>query len=305
MRFLINLPNCMHVSAMTQPWERDLTGPDIVGVARTAEELGFSGVFLPEHFMTPLEHLEASGNHYFHASTALGFLAGATETIPVGSMLNVLPLQHPLITAKAIATLDWLSGGRAFATFGVGWLKQEFDVIGVPFHRRGQMADEYMEALLELWESDKPTYDGEFVSFQNMAFGPKPVQRPHPPLWFGGDADAVLRRAARFGNGWVPWQTRPADLPARIDYLKSRPEYDDRPFAVFYSVALAMIGEEHSTLATLDASRPTAEQVIDQCGRMAELGVTDTWVPPPAVAGVDAYLDHMRWVAEEVAPKVR
>jgi probable F420-dependent oxidoreductase len=295
----------MHVAAFTQPWEHGLTGADIVRVAKVAEELGFTGVFLPEHFVTPNEHLDLSGNHYFHASTAQGFLMGATSTISVGSLLNVLPLQHPVITAKALATLDWFSGGRAFATLGVGWLKHEYDIIGVPFEKRGRMADEYLEAIFELWHSDSPTYEGEFVSFRDIAFGPKPIQRPHPPLWLGGDADAVLRRAARFGDGWTPWQTRPKDLPARLDYLRSQPGFTDRPFAVFYSLALAMIGDEHSVISTpADAGKPTAQEVIDQCGQLVDLGVTDTWVPPPVVDGLEEYLDHMRWVAEEVMPNL-
>ncbi|BCO34365.1 LLM class F420-dependent oxidoreductase [Mycobacterium heckeshornense] len=305
MRFAVYLPNCMHVAAITQPWEHELTGLEIAGVAKRAEQLGYSMVFLPEHFLTPRGHLELSGNHYFDATTAQAFIAGATSTIRIGSMVTILPLHNPVIAAKSIATLDWFSGGRAQVTIGVGWLKEEYDVIGVPFTKRGRITDEYLAAMFELWGSDSPSFDGEFVKFNDVAFGPKPIQQPRPVVWMGGDADAVLRRAARFGDGWAPWLTKPDELPAKIDYLRSQPGFDDRPFSVFYSLAVLSIGEQH---AIVEDSRAhygqSAQQVIDTCGRLAELGVTDTWVNPPPLDDFNAYLDHMQWVAEEVIPKV-
>src|ERR1700727_2760068 len=112
MRFTVYLPNCMHVAAITQPWEHQLTGADIARVAQRAEQLGYSMVFLPEHFLTPTDHLELSGDHYFDATTAQAFIAGATSTITIGSMVTILPLHNPVIAAKAIATLDGLPCGR-------------------------------------------------------------------------------------------------------------------------------------------------------------------------------------------------
>jgi Luciferase-like monooxygenase len=220
-------------------------------------------------------------------------------------MVTILPLHNPVIAAKAIATLDWLSGGRAQVTVGVGWLKDEFDIIGVPFNKRGRIVDECLAAMFELWHNDSPHFDGEFVKFGDVAFGPKPISRPHPVLWMGGDADAVLRRAARFGDGWAPWLTKPAELPAKLDYLRSQPGFDDRPFSVFYSLAVLSIGQEHAIVDDPNAQfGQSAQQVIDNCGMLAELGVTDTWVNPPPVQDFNAYLDHLQWVAEEIIPKV-
>ncbi len=158
MRFAVYLPDCMHVAAITQPWEHALTGRDIALAAQTAERLGYSMVFLPEHYLTPTSHLELSGNHYFDATTAQAFLAGATSTITIGSMVTILPLHSPVIAAKSIATLDWLSGGRGQVTVGVGWLKEEYDAIGVPFSKRGRIADESLAAMFELWHSDTPQF---------------------------------------------------------------------------------------------------------------------------------------------------
>ncbi|MDV3132840.1 TIGR03619 family F420-dependent LLM class oxidoreductase [Mycobacterium sp. 29Ha] len=305
MRFAVYLPNCMHVAAITQPWEHDLGGRDIANVANRAEELGYSMVFLPEHFFTPTSHVELSGNHYFDATTAQAFIAGATSTITIGSMVTILPLHNPIVAAKQIATLDWLSGGRAQVTVGVGWLKDEFDAIGVPFNKRGRVVDESLAAMFELWHSDTPSFDGEFVKFDDIAFGPKPIRQPHPVIWMGGDADAVLRRAARFGDGWAPWLTKPDELPAKLDYLRSQPGFEDRPFSVFYSLAMLSIGQEHAIVDDPNAQfGQSAQQVIDNCNMLAEYGVTDTWVNPPPLDDFNAYLDHMAWVAEEVIPKV-
>ncbi len=303
MRFFVLLPNCMQVSAISQPWERSLNGRAIARVATTAERLGYSMVVLPEHFLIPTSHVELSGDHYFDATTAQAFVAGATSTIRVGSMVTILPLHHPVSAAKQIATLDWFSGGRSQVTFGVGWLKEEYDAMGVPFAKRGHMADEYLAAIIELWTSESPCMEGEFVKFSDVSFGPKPARKP--VIWMGGDADAVLRRAARFGDGWAPWLTKPAELPAKIEYLRSQPGFDDRPFAVAYSLAALSIGEGHAIVTDPNAEfGQSTEQVIDSCNRLADLGVTDTWVNPPAVGDFDAYLEHMQWVAEEIMPKV-
>jgi hypothetical protein len=159
--------------------------------------------------------------------------------------------------------------------------------------------------MFELWHSDSPSYDGEFVKFDEIAFGPKPISEPHPTVWIGGDADAALRRAARFGDGWAPWLTKPDELPAKLDYLRSQPGFDDRPFSVFYSLAVLSIGQEHAIVDDPNAQfGQSVQQVIDNCNMLAERGVTDTWVNPPPVDDFNAYLDHMQWVAEEIIPKV-
>src|SRR5215217_5614775 len=154
-------------------------------------------------------HVDTSGSHFIDATTTQAVIAGATTRIKVGSMLTLLPLHNPVVMAKAICTLDWLSGGRAAMTVGLGWQEDEYRALGVPWSERGSRMDDYLGAMLELWHSDSPRFDGEHISFADIVFEPKPVQRPHPPLWVGGDVDASLRRAARFGDGWAPWLTPP------------------------------------------------------------------------------------------------
>jgi len=305
MKFSFAMPNTVRVKALTQPFELDVTGADQTVMAKRAEELGYDMIPIPEHFIVPTAHVELSGPHYFHSTVAQAFIAGATQRIRVNSCVTLLPLQHPVILAKALATADWMSNGRITVTFGVGWDAEEFKILGVPFHERGRMADEYLAAIVELWTSDSPEFDGKYVSFKDVAFEPKPVQKPHLPIWMGGDAEAMLKRAARYASGWFPWLTKPEDIPAKLDFIKSQPTYDGRPFEVLYGVGSAQIGEGHVVIDD-PTQRPgmSAEEIIDQLGWFAELGVTMTGVPIPPVKDVDAYLDYAQWVIEEIKPKV-
>ncbi|MBX7431383.1 TIGR03619 family F420-dependent LLM class oxidoreductase [Mycobacterium sp. Y57] len=305
MRFVLNMPHTMELKALTQPWELSVSGADQAVVARRAEELGYDMLAVPEHFVVPHTHVELSGAHYFHSTVAQAFIAGATTTIAVNSCVTLLPLQHPIVTAKALATADWMSGGRIMVTFGVGWDAEEFEALGVPFQERGRMADEYLAAIIELWTNESPRFEGRYVAFDNLAFGPKPVQKPHPPIWIGGDANPALRRAARFASGWIPFLTQPDEIPAKIDYIKSQPTFDGRAFEVCYALGTSLIGEGHVVVDD-PTQQPgmSAAEIIDHLGRFAELGVTMTSVPIPPVTDVGAYLDHAQWVIEEIKPHV-
>jgi probable F420-dependent oxidoreductase len=305
MKFGFAMPNTARVKALTQSFEPNVTGTDQVAMARRAEELGYDVIPIPEHFVVPNTHVDLSGPHYFHSTVAQAFIAGATQRIRIISTVTLLPLQHPVILAKALSTADWMSNGRITVTFGVGWDAEEFRILGVPFHERGRMADEYLAAIVELWTSDSPEFDGKYVSFKDLAFEPKPVQKPHLPIWIGGDAEPMLKRAARYASGWFPWLTSPVDIPAKIDFIKSQPTYDGRPFDVMYGLGTSQIGEGHQVVDD-PTQQPgmSAQEIIDQLGWFSELGVTMTGVPIPPVKDVDAYLDYAQWVIEEIKPKV-
>ena len=140
MKLNIGVPKSMKVAAMVQPWEDPLSGNDVGNLMAQADALGFNKCMLGEHFIIPQEHVALSGDWYFHTVVALGFIGGRTKNLRLSSSVSILPLQNPIVQAKAWSTLDWLSGGRAEALFGVGWLKEEFDILGVPFAKRGRMA---------------------------------------------------------------------------------------------------------------------------------------------------------------------
>ena len=305
MKFAFPLPHMLRLKAITQPWEAAVTGADQTRMVKRAEAMGYDMIAIPEHFVIPTDHVELSGPHYLQSTVAQAYIAGATETIRLNSCVTVLPLQHPIALAKALATADWMSSGRMMVTFGVGWLEREFDFLGVPFGERGRIADEYLEAIIELWTSESPHFEGKYVSFHDMAFEPKPVQEPHPPVWVGGDADAALKRAARFASGWWPFLTPPEKIAERVEFLKSQPGYDGRPFEVMHGLGTNRVGEGHRVVKDPRA-RPgmSAQEIIDRLNRLAEQGVTFSAVPVPAVRGIDEYLDYADWVIEEIKPNV-
>lgn len=306
MKFAFPMPHILRLKAMLQPWEERVTGADQTRLAKLADELGYDMLAFGEHIVVPREHVELSGPHYFHSAAGMGYYAGATQRIRVNCTLAILPLHNPLVLAKALATIDWMSSGRVDVTFGVGWLEREFEIMGVPFHERGRISEEYVAAMIELWTKDDPVFEGKYVSFRDIAFEPKPVQKPHLPIWFGGDSDAALKRTARYGSGWVPWLTKPADIAARIDFIKSQPDYKGGPFEVCYGLATSRVGEGHSVNENPDA-RPgmSAQEIIDKLGQLKDQGVTMSSIPIPAVKDIEAYADYARWVIEEIKPKVQ
>jgi probable F420-dependent oxidoreductase len=305
MKLAFAVPHMMRLKAMRQPWEASVTGADQTRLARWADKLGYAMISVPEHYLIPDEHVELSGPHYFSAYPAMAYLAGATERIRVNSCVALLPLQHPVVTAKTLATIDWMSGGRLMVTFGVGWLEKEFDIMGVPFRERGARSEEYIQAIIELWTAESPSFEGRYVSFSGVAFEPKPVQRPHPPVWFGGDANPALRRVARYASGWWPFLTKTEDIPARLDYIRSQPDYSGGLTDVFAGFA-TQVGEGHVARAADPKARAgmSKEEIIDRLGWMADLGVTMTSVPVPKVSGIAEYMEYTQWVAEEIMPRV-
>ncbi len=305
MRYLFPVPNTSRVRAVSHAWEQGVGGPEQRRAARRADELGFDYIQVPEHLVVPARHVELSGAHYFHAASAQAFFLGATERIRLVSAVTILPLQHPIAHAKALATIDWLSSGRCSVAFGLGWLRGEYEALGVPFEKRGRLMDEYLEAIIALWTQDAPEYAGEFVSFRNIAFEPKPVQQPHVPIWIGGDSDPALKRAARFATGWAPYLTKPGDFRDRLDFMKSQPGYHGQEFEVMYTLAFGQMGSGHVAIegAPGTAAMSTGE-MVDLMGWLRDCGVTIAGYAIPPVPSFEAYLDHAQWFIEEVKPRV-
>ena len=300
------MPHMLQLKATMQPWEMQVTGADQTRLAKWAEKLGYEMIAVPEHHIIPAKHADLSGPFYFNAHTAMAHFAGATETIRVNSCINILPLQNPIVLAKSLATMDWLSSGRVTITFAVGWLEEEFDILGVPFHERGAMAEEYIQAIIELWTADKPEFEGRYVSFKDVAFEPRPVQKPHLPIWFGGDAAPVLKRVARYAQGWWPFLTRPEDIPGRIGFIKSQPGYNGQLADVYYGMSTSRVGEGHKVIDDPDArAGQSRQEIIDRLSHLKGLGVTWSSVPIPPLPSIEAYYDYTQWVAEEIAPAIR
>jgi probable F420-dependent oxidoreductase len=304
-KIAFSMPHLMRLKASPLPWEGAVTGADQTLMAKRADALGYDMISVPEHFIIPNEHVDLSGPHYFHAAAGQSYFAGATDRILINSSIAILPLQHPIVTAKALATADWLSSGRIIATFGVGWLEREFDILGVPFHERGAMSEEYIAAIIELWTKDSPAFEGRYVSFKDVAFEPKPFTKPHLPIWMGGDADIVLKRTAKYASGWWPFLTKPEDLPARIDFIKSQPAFTGGPFEVMYGFGTTRVGEGHKVVDDPSLHLQMSKQeILDRLGWFKTLGVTMSSFPVPMVSGVQEYLDYAQWAIEEIKPSL-
>jgi probable F420-dependent oxidoreductase len=241
--------------------------------------------------------------------TAMAFVAGATQRLIVDSSVIVLPYHHPVVLAKAASTLDLLTGGRVRLSIGVGHAKHEFDALGVPFHERGRVADEYLAAMIELWTSEHPAFRGRYVKFDRIAFEPKPVQVPYPPIWIGGNSRAAMRRAARH-DGWFPWLVTADELPGCLDYIRSQPEFAarSRPFDVSLPVTILAVDEEHRPRheAGGRVAVPASRQgMIDAIGHLQDIGVTWTSVPAPPTHSLAEHLDTLHRIAEEIIPAFR
>src|SRR5207245_4886965 len=129
--------------------------------------------------------------------------------------------RQPVLMAKMLTTIDTLSNGRLICGVGVGWWKQEIEILGAPFHARGRQADEMLRVFKELWTSDRPAFNGEFYRFDDIGFAPKPVQKPHPPIWVGGDSASAFRRVIELGDGWHASGKTPAEMRDRIARLRA------------------------------------------------------------------------------------
>ncbi|HUQ39129.1 MAG TPA: LLM class F420-dependent oxidoreductase [Acidimicrobiales bacterium] len=192
-------------------------GPEhAAGLARIAEESGFESLWTVEHVVVPAGYespypYSASGKMPGPEETPipdpliwLSYVAAVTRTIKLATGILILPQRNPVVLAKEAATLDVLSGGRFLLGIGVGWLREEFDCIGVPFSERGARTDEYVAAMRSLWTEAEPTFDGRFASFAKAKSHPQPVQSGGVPIHVGGHTEAAARRAGRLGDGFFP-----------------------------------------------------------------------------------------------------
>lgn len=263
-------------------------------ITRLAEELGFESVWGGEHVIFPSKiesayPYTADGRVPATPETPipdpliwLAYVAAAAPTLRLGTCILILPQRNPLILAKELATLDHLSDGRVELGIGVGWMKEEFDALGVPWERRGRRNDEYVEALRMIWSGGNVEYHGEFVDFEPLTCTPLPKQGPNIPILVGGDSPAALRRAARLADGYFPGEGDAVQLGNLIEALNEECARQERDPA---SIEInAMFGAHLRNPATgIDIMR--------------ELGVGRIMVPAFAFAG-EGGLDRMRAFAE-------
>jgi probable F420-dependent oxidoreductase len=204
---------------------------NMAAIAQQAETLGFESVWLPEHLVFPT----VIESRYPYAAAPpinpatplldpmvlLAQVAAVTSRIRLGTNIYILPLRHPLTTARMGVTLDIVSNGRLTFGVGAGWLREEFDAVGIDFESRGARLREGVRILRSLWTESEPEFHGKFYSFGPVKFEPKPVQKPHPPIVFGGETAAALRRAAALGDGWYGVNHSPESAAARVTEIRN------------------------------------------------------------------------------------
>lgn len=187
-------------------------------LAATGEKLGFEVMWVNDHVVMPLSidsrypytdtgQFNEFGDtgDYLEQLTVLSFLASRTSTVKLLTSVMVVPYRDPVLTAKILATADVLSDGRVIVGCGAGWMREEFEALGrPPYEQRGSVTEEYIRIFKNLWTEQEPSYAGRYASYSDIAFEPKPFQRPHPPIWVGGESMPALRRTARVGDAWFP-----------------------------------------------------------------------------------------------------
>lgn len=224
------------------------TRDGVLALAREGERLGFDSAMIADHIVFPVESHSTypytlDGRHpsvgdALETFSILGVVAGATERLRLVTSVLVLPYRNPVLTAKMVASLDVLSGGRVTLGVGTGWLAEEFSALdSPPFEKRGAVTDEWLTIFKQLWTTSPATFDGQFYRYADIRCEPFPAQKPHPPIWVGGHSRAALRRTARFGDGWHPVggiaasPLPPQEMRAHLDTLKRLTEAAGRDFA--------------------------------------------------------------------------
>jgi probable F420-dependent oxidoreductase len=310
------------------PGRGPLAKPDpVLTLAARADGLGYASIFVTDHVVLPSSMARSvypysssgqlpggAAQDYLEPLAMLGALARSTTRARLGTSVLVVPYRHPLVTAKILATLDQLSGGRLILGAGVGWLREEFEALGAPpFEARGAVTDEYLRLMRAAWTTDPVNFSGRYVTVHDVHALPKPAQPGGIPVWIGGHTDAAVRRAATLGDGWHPIALRPPGLLFPDAYAKRARQIEAwakeagrDPKAVTLTVRVPM--EVRSKRFKPPAGdRPlfqgTAEQVIGDIRAYADAGVTH-FVWDHTHQDLRAVLENLERFAHDVGPKL-
>jgi probable F420-dependent oxidoreductase len=295
---------------------------DLVRFAQQAEALGFYCLTVADHVIVPknisvpypytVDGKYPGTGYHLETLITMGYLAGATQRIRFVTSVMILPYRNPIVTAKMLASLDVLSGGRVIVGAGVGWMKEEFENLRTgPYDERGKVTDEYIAAFRELWTSDNPRFDGKYCSFSDIMFLPKPVQKPAIPIWIGGHSKQAIRRAARLGDGWHPIggvptiPLEPEDVAKDMSMLR---EYAERAGRDPKQIRVALKGslfDRETQIAPGKRRRfiGSAEEIASDIRDYRAVGV-DTMIFDVRRPSITETLERMEWMTKEVFPRV-
>lgn len=283
---------------------------NLIRVAVRAEELGYDSVWVLERLLWPVNpqepypaapdgKLPVAYQNVLDPLETLTFVGAHTTRIRLGTSVLVLPYHTPIQLARRISTLDVLSGGRVEVGIGVGWSRDEFEAAGTPFERRGALADEFLRALIDLWTRDPIAFKGEFYSIPESMVGPKPVQKPHPPIYIAGFGDYTFKRAARFGSGWNPAGIMSFEaLEASIKLLNEIAAREGRGPMEVVLRAFTVVFDQPSPNERRPAMGTLAE-IREDIKRLRDAGVTCIVHSPPEIGFIESASVEMALIRME------
>lgn len=279
----------------------------ILQVAQKAEELGFDSVWALDRLLWPLQatskypgtpsgHLPEVMRNTYDPFTVLTFVAAHTGRVRLGTSVLVMSYRSPVVVAKMGATLDLLSGGRLILGLGSGWSRDEFIAVNQPWEERDERTDEFLRVLRMLWAAEEVSFEGRYYRVPKSIFLPRPVQRPRPPIWIGGNSPRAIRRAAEYGDGWHP--TSRVDPSVLVREMKRLREWAEKAGREPQGIALTLRWN-----AVPDLRHETAvREMADRLRRFQEAGVEhicfDLNIPRPS--SLPLMLEAMRRLMEEV-----
>jgi probable F420-dependent oxidoreductase len=306
MRFTVQLPTD-HVAQ----GEEFVSAEAIAEMARAVEAAGFDAAFVTDHPAPEDRWLRSGGHQALDPFVALSFVAAATTRLRVQTHVLVASYRNPFLAAKALATLDVLSRGRVIAGIAAGYLEPEFAALGVPFEERNELTDEAIVAMKQIWGGESLTFAGRHFRASGHTVLPRPVQRPHPPFWIGGNSRRAMRRAVELGDGWLPFPA-PARMAKRVHTAAMESEAD-------LAAALAHLRELASSkgrTAPLDVCAapfeltlgvkelPAPGALVEAARRLEALGVTWLILTPPSRTRGE-FVEGAKRLGGEVAAKLR
>ncbi|HSE84278.1 MAG TPA: LLM class F420-dependent oxidoreductase [Thermodesulfobacteriota bacterium] len=268
MKFGIALPNFGMYA------EKD----SILRIVRAAEELGFDSLWVSDHIVIPDSH-KGFGSVFYEPLITLTYVSACTTRIHLGTSVLIMPYRNPIVLAKMLSTLDVLSNGRVILGAGVGWLKAEFAALGVPYEERGAVTDEYIEILKVLWTEEEPRFEGKLHSFSGIKFLPKPFQKPHPPIWIGGNGKIAIERAVSLGDGWHSVGLTPDEIKERVKYANELLPKKNKESDFIVSVRKNLqikdtAAKELTTAENRETLRGRPDQIAEGIKKYGEAGVS-------------------------------
>ena len=283
----------------------------ITRLGKEAEAMGYDSVWVTDLIMLPQDYVERFGPMFYESLTVLAFVAGITSSIRLGSSVIVVPYRNPIHLAKVVSSIDSLSHGRLMLGVGVGGAQSEFKQLGAPWEDRGDRTDEAIQIMKELWTNDDPSIHSKNYQVSDIQFYPKPVQKPHLPIWIGGSSRRALRRTVEFGDVWHPVRPNPdllAERKSQLWRLAERAGRDPQEIGIAVREPVKIVSDpslysdELSLLGTMD-------KVVNNIAGFRDAGVgyvvLDTFYGIPELHGetVDSVLATMERFAAEVIPQ--